>query len=109
NRQQIKNTGISHYQENDYIEKGEMIATVVVIGKNTVLTNKHVADNNNANLSFAPAAENENSFPYGTFKAKEVIAYPGDAELVVIHFNKNSEGQSVGYVVTHATSGESTT
>ena len=47
-----------------------MIATGVVIGKNTVLTNKHVADNNNANLSFAPAAENENSFPYGTFKAR---------------------------------------
>ena len=86
-----------------------MIATGVVIGKNTVLTNKHVADNNNANLSFAPAAENENSFPYGTFKAKEVIAYPGDADLVVIHFNKNSEGQSVGDVVTPATIGESTT
>ncbi|AQM41161.1 serine protease [Staphylococcus cohnii] len=109
NRHQIKNTRTSHYQSIGYIEKGEMIATGVVIGKNTVLTNKHVADNNNANLSFAPAAENENSFPYGTFKAKEVIAYPGDADLVIIHFNKNSEGQSVGDVVTPVTIGESTT
>src|SRR5699024_6212770 len=109
NRHQIKNTRTSHYKLIGYIEKGEMIAISVDIGKNTVLTNKHIAYKNNVNLSFAPAAENKNSFPYDTFKTKEVIAYPGDANLEVIHFNKISEGHSVCDVVTPAIIGESTT
>ncbi len=109
NRHQIENTQSGHYQSIGYIEKGETIATGVVVGKNTVLTNKHVVNNGNGKLSFAPAAENENSFPYGTFTEKEVVAYPGDADLVLVHFNKNGEGQSVGDVVTPATIGETST
>src|SRR5699024_10556988 len=87
-----------HYQSIGYIEAGESIATGVVIGENTILTNKHVADLSNGNLSFAPAAENDSQFPYGTFSEKDTQAYPGDADLVLVHLNKNDEEQSEGEV-----------
>ncbi|MDR5649281.1 trypsin-like serine peptidase [Staphylococcus nepalensis] len=102
-RHQIENTQTGHYQSIGYIEAGESIATGVVIGENTILTNKHVADLSNGNLSFAPAAENDSQFPYGTFSEKDTQAYPGDADLVLVHLNKNDDGQSVGEVVEPAT------
>ncbi|MCG7339056.1 serine protease [Staphylococcus sp. ACRSN] len=102
-RKQIDNTTSGHYQSIGYISMGDSIATGVVVGKNTVLTNKHVANLSDGNMSFSPAAKDENTFPYGTFKEKEVKQYPGDADLVVVHFNPNSKGQSVGEVVQPAT------
>src|SRR5699024_12844020 len=67
------------------------------------LTNKHVADLSNGNLFFAPAAENDSQFPYGTFSEKDTQAYPGDADIVLVHLNKNDDGQSVAVVVEPAT------
>lgn len=103
-RTQIENTTSGHYQSIGYINIGDNIATGVVIDKNTVLTNKHVANlSEDGNLTFAPAAKDANTFPNGTFTEKEIKAYPGAEDLVVIHFNENKNGQSVGDVVQPAT------
>ncbi|MCD8858000.1 serine protease [Staphylococcus gallinarum] len=102
-RKQIDNTTSGHYQSIGYISMGDSIATGVVVGKNTVLTNKHVANLSDGNMQFSPAAKDENTFPYGTFTEKDIKPYPGDADLVVVHFNPNSKGQTVGEVVQPAT------
>ncbi|MDN6742582.1 MAG: serine protease [Staphylococcus equorum] len=102
-RTQIENTTTGHYQSVGYMNMGSNIATGVVIDKNTVLTNKHVANLSNGDMTFAPAAKNEGSFPYGEFTEKDVQAYPGQEDLVLVHFNTNDKGQSVGDVVQPAT------
>ena len=102
-RTQIENTNSGHYQSIGYINIGNNIATGVVIDKNTVLTNKHVADLSDGNMTFAPAAKDADTFPNGTFTEKEIKAYPGEEDLVVVHFNENKNGQSVGDVVQPAT------
>ncbi|SCS40902.1 trypsin-like serine peptidase [Staphylococcus caeli] len=102
-RTQIQETTSGHYQSVGYINIGNKIATGVVIDKNTVLTNKHVANGSNGNMTFAPAAKDENTFPYGTFTEKEVKAYPGNEDIVIVHFNENEAGQSIGDVVQTAT------
>ncbi|MGO3048817.1 serine protease [Staphylococcus casei] len=102
-RHQIENTQSGHYQSVGFINLGQNIATGVVIDKNTVLTNKHVANLSDGNMTFAPAAQDENHFPYGTFAEKDVQPYPGSADLVLVHFKENNKGQSVGDVVQPAT------
>lgn len=102
-RTQIGNTTNGHYQSVGYISIGDNIATGVVIDKNTVLTNKHVANLSEGNMTFSPAAQNENTMPYGTFSEKEIEVYPGNEDLALIHLNKNKDGQSVGDVVQPAT------
>ncbi|SUM35074.1 glutamyl endopeptidase precursor [Staphylococcus gallinarum] len=71
-RKQIDNTTSGHYQSIGYISMGDSIATGVVVGKNTVLTNKHVANLSDGNMQFSPAAKDENTFPYGTFTEKDI-------------------------------------
>lgn len=102
-RTQIENTTNGHYQSVGYISIGDNIATGVVIDKNTVLTNKHVANLSEGNMTFSPAAQNENTMSYGTFSEKEIEVYPGNEDLALIHLNKNKDGQSVGDVVQPAT------
>ncbi|WP_251942431.1 serine protease [Staphylococcus sp. Marseille-Q5304] len=97
-RHQITNTTSGHYQSIGFINAGQNIASGVVIDDNTVLTNKHAA-NLSDNLTFAPAAKDSATYPYGKFTEKDVQAYPGDSDLVLVHFNKNSKGQSLGDVV----------
>lgn len=94
-RTQIENTTNGHYQSVGYISIGDNIATGVVIDKNTVLTNKHVANLSEGNMTFSPAAQNENTMSYGTFSEKEIEVYPGNEDLALIHLNKNKDGQSV--------------
>lgn len=102
-RTQIENTTTGHYQSVGYINMGQNIATGVVVDKNTVLTNKHVANLSDGNMTFAPSAQSEGSYPNGEFTEKEVQAYPGQEDLVLVHFNTNDKGQSVGDVVQPAT------
>ena len=90
-RTQIENTTNGHYQSVGYISIGDNIATGVVIDKNTVLTNKHVANLSEGNMNFSPAAQNENTMPYGTFSEKEIEVYPGNEDLALIHLNKNKD------------------
>ncbi|WP_145437823.1 trypsin-like peptidase domain-containing protein, partial [Staphylococcus haemolyticus] len=73
------------------------IASGVVVGKNTMLTNKHVVKNDS--VTAMPAANGQNNFPKGKFKSNNIVRYPGDQDLAVVHFDKNDKGQSIGDVV----------
>lgn len=110
NRHQIFNTTQGHYQSIAFVNIGNRsIASGVVIGKNTLLTNKHVVNSSNGNpssLSFAPAASNENQYPYGVFKATDYKVSPTGEDLAIVHVSKNSKGQSIGDVVQPATFGD---
>ncbi|PHK48534.1 trypsin-like serine peptidase [Staphylococcus edaphicus] len=102
-RTQIDSTTSGHYQSIGYINIGDNIATGVVIDKNTVLTNKHVAHLADGNMTFAPAAQNQNTMPFGTFTEKDIKVYPGNEDIAIVHFNENKQGQTVGDVVQPAT------
>ncbi|MBF7016184.1 trypsin-like serine peptidase [Staphylococcus durrellii] len=107
-RHQVSDTKSAHYQSLGFVDMGQNIATGVVIGENTILTNKHVADLSNGNMKFAPAATDENTYPYGEFKEESSEQYDGDADLAVVHFKANDKGQHIGDVVNPATISDST-
>ena len=107
-RHQVENTTSGHYQAVGYADLGQNIATGVVIGENTVLTNKHVVNLSNGNMKFSPAATDASTYPQGTFEEKSAEPYPGNADLAVVHFEPNDSGQHVGDVVQPATIGDAT-
>lgn len=107
-RHQITETTSGHYQTLGFVDMGENIATGVVIGKNTILTNKHVADLSNGNMKFAPAASDSSTYPYGEFEEESSVQYDGDADLAVVHFKTNDKGQHLGDVVDPVTIGDAT-
>jgi len=90
-RHQITETTSGHYQSLGFVDMGENIATGVVIGKNTILTNKHVTDLSNGNMKFAPAASDSSTYPYGEFEEESSEQYDGDADLAVVHFKTNDK------------------
>ncbi|QQC96058.1 trypsin-like serine peptidase [Mammaliicoccus sciuri] len=106
-RTQITNTTSAHYQSIAFADiGGTSIASGVVVGKNTVLTNKHVVDATNGDasvLKFSPAANGDGNFPAGTFTATDYKVAPGGEDLAVVTVGKNSKGQSIGDVVQAAT------
>ena len=98
NRHRIPGTTHGHYQSLCFVDMGDGgIASGVVIGKNTMLTNKHVVKNDS--VTAMPAANGQNNFPKGQFKSNNIVRYPGDQDLAVVHFDKNDKGQSIGDVV----------
>ena len=111
NRHQIFNTTQGHYQSVAFANIGNSaIASGVVIGPNTLLTNKHVVDGTNGNprnLSFAPAASNQNNYPKGVFTATNYTVSPYGDDLAVVHVGKDKNGQSIGSVVQPASIGAS--
>lgn len=107
-RDQITETTSGHYQSLGFVDMGENIATGVVIGKNTILTNKHVTDLSNGNMKFAPAASDSSTYPYGEFEEESSEQYDGDADLAVVHFKTNDKGQHLGDVVDPVTIGDPT-
>lgn len=107
-RHQITETTSGHYQSLGFVDMGENIATGVVIGKNTILTNKHVTDLSNGNMKFAPAASDSSTYPYGEFEEESSEQYDGDADLAVVHFKTNDNGQHLGDVVDPVTIGDPT-
>ncbi|MDU9418464.1 serine protease [Staphylococcus lloydii] len=107
-RHQITETTSGHYQSLGFVDMGENIATGVVIGKNTILTNKHVTDLSNGNMKFAPAASDSSTYPYGEFEEESSEQYDGDADLAVVHFKTNDKGQHLGDVVDPVTIGDPT-
>lgn len=106
-RTQITNTTSAHYQSIAFADiGGTSIASGVVVGKNTVLTNKHVVDATNGDasvLKFSPAANGNGNFPVGTFTAIDYKVAPGGEDLAVVTVGKNSKGQSIGDTVQSAT------
>ncbi|WP_145467032.1 trypsin-like serine peptidase [Staphylococcus pettenkoferi] len=98
NRHRIPGTTHGHYQSLCFVDMGDGgIASGVVVGKNTMLTNKHVVKNDS--VTAMPAANGQNNFPKGQFKSNNIVRYPGDQDLAVVHFDKNDKGQSIGDVV----------
>nr|WP_263313090.1 serine protease [Mammaliicoccus sp. Marseille-Q6498] len=106
-RVQITDTTSAHYQSIAFADiGGSSIASGVVIGKNTVLTNKHVVDATNGKasvLKFSPAANGQGNYPAGTFTATDFTTSPSGEDLAVVHVGKNSKGQSIGDAVQPAT------
>lgn len=106
-RTQITDTTSGHYQSIAFADiGGTSIASGVVIGKNTVLTNKHVVNATNGRaqaLKFSPGASGQDNYPFGTFTATDYTTLPGGEDLAVVHVGKNEAGQSIGDVVTPAT------
>ncbi|MFP6334128.1 trypsin-like serine peptidase, partial [Bacillus subtilis] len=106
-RTQITNTTSAHYQSIAFADiGGTSIASGVVVGQNTVLTNKHVVDATNGDasvLKFSPAANGDGNFPAGTFTATDYKVAPGGEDLAVVTVGKNSNGQSIGDAVQAAT------
>ncbi|WP_323704667.1 serine protease [Mammaliicoccus sp. Dog046] len=102
-RTQITNTTSGHYQSIAFADVGgTSIASGVVIGKNTVLTNKHVVNATNGDasvLKFSPGANGYGNYPAGTFTATDFTTAPGGEDLAVVHVGKNSDGQSIGDAV----------
>ncbi|MCY1621311.1 trypsin-like peptidase domain-containing protein [Staphylococcus pettenkoferi] len=98
NRHRIPGTTHGHYQSLCFVDMGDGgIASGVVVGKNTMLTNKHVVKNDS--VTAMPAANGQNNFPKVQFKSNNIVRYPGDQDLAVVHFDKNDKGQSIGDVV----------
>nr|8T3I_A Chain A, Exfoliative toxin C [Mammaliicoccus sciuri]8T3I_B Chain B, Exfoliative toxin C [Mammaliicoccus sciuri] len=113
--EQIKN---SPYQSvGALFVKGEAVATGVFIGKNTVVTNHHIAKeakNNPSKIIFSPGAHADESntgtvLPHGTFEASEIIDAPfgTGVDISVIIFKPNAEGKSIGDVIKAADLGNS--
>lgn len=107
-RHQISDTTKGHYQALGFADMGQSMATGVVIGKNTILTNKHVADLSDGKMKFAPAASNSSTYPYGEFEESSSEQFDGDADLALVHFKANDQGKHLGDVVKPATIGDST-
>lgn len=92
------NTG--HYKSICFLTlEGNKVASGVVVGKNTMLTNKHVKRSAPNGLKAMPGASGANKYPNGQFKASEYVEYPGDGDLAVVHFKPNKQGQHIGDVV----------
>lgn len=85
--------------------KGTGIASGVLIGKNTVLTNSHVvelAKQDPSKVIFTPAtSRNEEGIqitPYGQFLAEDINEHPygGGIDLAIIKLKPNDDGKSAG-------------
>ncbi|HHU6751491.1 TPA: S1 family peptidase [Staphylococcus pseudintermedius] len=65
-------------------------ATGVVVGKNTIITNKHVAKKNQPGdrLTAHPTGTSANG---GIYFIKNIVPYPGNADLAVVHVYEKSE------------------
>lgn len=92
--------------------KGKTIATGILIGKNTVITNKHIArlaENDPSKIIFTPGStRDEGSLvvkkPFGEFTAVEIneAPYGGGTDLSIIKLKTNENRKSAGDIVTPA-------
>ena len=110
NRDQVSNTTQEHYQPVAFVripvEGGDLIASSVVVGRDAILTNKHVAKGANMDpksLHIFPAANGDGNYPYGEFIGEQIIPYPGAGDLVIVKMAPNDKGQHIGDVVKPAT------
>lgn len=111
NRTEVTETTTAPYASMTYIKTGKSWGSGAVIGKNTVLTAGHIADNivddfASENIYVAPGRSGA-KYPYGKFKItaihfpEEYAADPNsDSDLAVINIAPNAAGESIGDVVT---------
>lgn len=77
----------------------------VVIGKNAILTNRHVAaaaKNGDANNIKVNLARTSNTEFKGTFYGEEIKYSPDGQDLAIVYLKPNTDGQSIGDLVTPA-------
>lgn len=98
-RQQVSDTTHGIYPAVSFVNIGDRaIASGVVIGKNTLLTNRHVASNTNR-LTVFPGAQGEGQYPFGGFEGEDYKLSPTGEDLAVVHLHPNENGESIGDVV----------
>ncbi|WP_375179640.1 trypsin-like peptidase domain-containing protein [Enterococcus rotai] len=77
----------------------------VVIGKNAILTNRHVAvaaKNGDASNIKVNVARTSNSEFKGTFYGEEIKYSPDGQDLAIVYLKSNTNGQNIGDLVTPA-------
>lgn len=102
-RTQIFDTLNGHYQSVCFIYVNNAIqGSGVVVGPNTILTNRHVVSKANSpqNIRIAPARKSQTEVPFGGFEASDFIVNE-EEDLAVVHVSPKSIG-SIGEVVTPA-------
>ncbi|MBE2135302.1 Glu-specific serine endopeptidase SspA [Staphylococcus argenteus] len=109
-RHQIEDTTNGHYAPVTFIQvesaTGTFIASGVVVGKDTLLTNKHVVDATHGNpqaLTAFPSAKSQDNYPNGGFRAEQITKYTGEGDLAIVKFSPNDKNQHIGEVVKPAT------
>lgn len=92
-RVEIKNIGTSKYQSIVILQAKDAHGTGFVVGKNKILTNKHVTSGNEKNLT--ARLRNENG-ELVDFKVINVINPPGEIDLSIVEVAPNDAGQNIG-------------
>ncbi|HHU6750011.1 TPA: trypsin-like serine peptidase [Staphylococcus pseudintermedius] len=92
--------------------KGETLASGILIGKDTVITNNHVArlaKKDPTKVIFTPGSTREEGSlivnePFGRFIAEDIneSPYGGGVDLSIIKLKPNENGQSAGDIITPA-------
>nr|BAA99411.1 exfoliative toxin B [Staphylococcus hyicus] len=108
----IENTTESPYSAvGTVFVKDGLLATGVLIGKNTIITNTHVArlaKQDPSKVSFTPGitrkGEGDYIYPYGQFAAEDIneSPYGGGKDLSIIKLKPNANGKSAGDLITPA-------
>lgn len=106
NRIQITDATQQPYQAVCFIYVNNAIqGSAVVIGKNTILTNRHVAataTNGDAINIKVNVARTSNTEFEGIFYGEEIKYSPDGQDLAIVYLKPNTKGQSIGDIVTPA-------
>ncbi|MDE9828747.1 trypsin-like serine peptidase [Staphylococcus delphini] len=110
--EKVKDTTKSPYSSvGTVFVKGQTIATGVLIGRNTVITNSHVATyakKDPSKVIFTPGTtiteDGKQNIPYGRFEAEDIneAPYDGGVDLAIIKLRANENGQSAGDLISPA-------
>ncbi|MGM0309733.1 hypothetical protein IGK15_002858 [Enterococcus sp. AZ045] len=106
-RTQITDTSVEPYQSVCFIYVNNATqGSGVVVGKNAILTNRHVAAAANngdpANIKVNAARVSSTEYKETTFYGQEIKYSPDGQDLAIVYLKPNIEGQSIGDVVTPA-------
>ncbi|HDL0563869.1 serine protease SplA [Staphylococcus aureus] len=64
--------------------------TGVVVGKNTIVTNKHIAKSNNIFKNRVSAHHSSKGKGGGNYDVKDIVEYPGKEDLAIVHVHETS-------------------
>ncbi|CUD34839.1 TPA: serine protease [Staphylococcus aureus] len=64
--------------------------TGVVVGKNTIVTNKHIAKSNDIFKNRVSAHHSSKGKGGGNYDVKDIVEYPGKEDLAIVHVHETS-------------------
>lgn len=64
--------------------------TGVVVGKNTIVTNKHIAKSNDIFKNRVAAHYSSKGKGGGSYDVKDIVEYPGKEDLAIVHVHETS-------------------